>query len=227
MKYKTNYLNAKICSVRLITGLLFLLAFGIFIGLATEIVLKNNPGMDASVIKYVRANETESLIHFMIIFTFFGSAQFLLPVYTILILFYLFKKNKSYAIDIALTGIISTSILFLLKNIFKRHRPSLPIVKTIVGYSFPSGHSLSSFVFCSILGYLIFQSDLKIPVKYAISFLLILFTLTIGLSRIVLNVHYASDVLAGYCMGFVMVVVAFYIIKKARDINLKNINTLE
>lgn len=212
-------INRSISKAWFLIWLMVIFAAGLFIYIATEIVLKNNIGFDAYVINYVRAHETQALIEFMIVCTFFGSAQFLLPAYIILIVFYLLKKNKSYALDIALTGSCSTIIMFMLKNIFKRHRPSIPLIKSIVGYSFPSGHSLSSFVFCSLLAYLIFQTTLKNAVKYIITFCLLLTTFTIGLSRIVLNVHYPSDVLAGFCLGFVLVVIAFCLMNKERDKN--------
>lgn len=209
-----EFLNRNYLKAWLLIWLLFVIALSTFIYMATEIIFKNNIGFDAYIINYVRAHETQTLIDFMVVCTFFGSAQFLLPAYIILVVFYLFKKNKSYAIGIAFTGSFSTIIMFMLKNIFKRHRPSIPLIKSVVGYSFPSGHSLSSFVFCSLLAYLIFQTTLKKTVKFIISFCLLVITLTIGLSRIVLNVHYPSDVLAGFCLGFVFVIIAFCLINK-------------
>lgn len=212
-------INRDISKVWFLIWLMVILASGLFIYIAAEIVLKNSIDFDTLVISYVRTHETQALIEFMIVYTFFGSAQFLLPAYIILIVFYLFKKNKSYAIGVALTGSLSTTLMFILKNIFKRHRPSIPLIKSIVGYSFPSGHSLSSFVFCSLIAFLIFQTTLKKSVKYIIAFCLLLSTFTIGLSRIVLNVHYPSDVLAGFCLGFVFVVIAFCLVNKERNKN--------
>ena len=195
---------------------LFIAALALFAYIADEIVLENNNVFDTEVMNYVHHHETPLLIQIMKVVTFFGSSQFLLPAYILLIVFYIIKKNTAFAIDIAIIGISSTAIMFLLKGIFKRHRPPMPIVKTIVGYSFPSGHSLSSFIFCSILVYLVFQSSLTKTFKYCISFLLLLFALKIGLSRIVLNVHFASDVIAGFCLGLVLVVLSFTMMKKIR-----------
>ena len=197
---------------------LFMTALVLFAYIADEIVLENNTGFDTEVLNYVRAHQTHLLISVMKVVTFFGSSQFLLPAYILLIIFYLIKKNKAYAIDIAIIGISSTAVMFLLKSIFKRHRPPMPIVQTINGYSFPSGHSLSAFIFCSILGYLIFQSSIKKFYKYSIAFVLVLCSVAIGLSRIVLNVHYASDVIAGYSLGLVLVLLAFSIIRNIRKV---------
>ncbi len=216
MKNKIKVLLKQISLEVFAISLLFLTALVLFAYIADEIVLENNTAFDTAVMNYVRTHETPLLIKTMTVITFYGSAQFLLPAYILLIIFYLIKKNSAYAIDIAIIGISSTAVMFLLKNIFKRHRPAIPVIKNIVGYSFPSGHSLSSFIFCSVVAYLIFQSSLKKPLKYISTFLLLLISLTIGLSRIILNVHFASDVIAGFCLGLVLVLLSFSIIKKIR-----------
>lgn len=216
MKNKIKVLLKQISLEVFAISLLFLTALVLFAYIADEIVLENNTAFDTAVMNYVRTHETPLLIKTMTVITFYGSAQFLLPAYILLIIFYLIKKNSAYAIDIAIIGISSTAVMFLLKNIFKRHRPAIPVIKNIVGYSFPSGHSLSSFIFCSVVAYLIFQSLLKKPLKYISTFLLLLISLTIGLSRIILNVHFASDVIAGFCLGLVLVLLSFSIIKKIR-----------
>lgn len=214
MRKKINDLLERITLEVFSVAFLFIVALVLFSYIADEIVLENNNVFDTEVMNYMQSHETPLLIQSMKVVTFFGSSQFLLPAYILLIVFYIIKKNTTYAIDIAIIGISSTAIMFLLKGIFRRHRPPMPIVKTIVGYSFPSGHSLSSFIFCSILVYLIFQSSLTKIFKYSISIFLLVFALTIGLSRIVLNVHFASDVIAGFCLGLVLVILSFNIMKK-------------
>ena len=216
MKEKIENLIAQVSLKVFAVTFLFIAALVLFTYIADEIVLENNSVFDTEVMNYVHTHDTPLLIHVMMVVTFFGSSQFLLPAYILLIVFYIIKKNTAYAIDIAIIGISSTAIMFFLKSIFKRHRPPMPIVKTIVGYSFPSGHSVSSFIFCSILVYLVFQSSLTKTLKYIISFLLLLFALTIGLSRVVLNVHFASDVIAGFCLGLVLVILAFNVMRKIR-----------
>jgi membrane-associated phospholipid phosphatase len=113
-------------------------------------------------------------------------------------------------------GVSSTGLMFLLKSIFKRKRPDLPLFKELTNYSFPSGHALSSFIFCSILIWLTWKTGWGKGWKWLVSALLLLFSLSIGVSRIVLRYHYASDVLAGFCMGFAWALLSFLILKKLR-----------
>lgn len=219
MQKKIKQLLTQISLKVLAVLLLFISCLLVFACIADENVLENNKAFDEKVIVFVSAHSTPLLVQVMQIITFFGSAQFLLPAYIVLIVFFLWKKEKAYAIDIAIIAVSSTAVMFLLKEIFKRHRPLLPVDKTLVSYSFPSGHSVSSFIFCSVLAYLVWRSPVKKTWKYTVAFLLILFAAVIGLSRIVLNVHYATDVIAGFCFGIVWVIMSFWVMRKIRNKN--------
>lgn len=194
--------------------LLFITCLVVFIYIADENVLENEIAFDARVMAFVAAHTTPLLIRIMRIITFFGSSQFLLPAYVVLVIFFIVKKNITYALDIAFIAISSTALMYLVKQLFKRHRPLLPAFETTDGYSFPSGHSFSSFVFCSILGYLIWMLSIKRSWKFIAVFFLLSVSVAIGLSRIILNVHFATDVIAAFCLGIVYMLLAFWVIKK-------------
>ena len=147
-------------------------------------------------------------------FTFFGSSIFLFPAYTLIVLYFLFKRKRRIAINIAVIALSSTAMLHLLKRIFQRQRPDLPLITSLKTYSFPSGHAVSSFIFCMIIVHLIWETTLGKVWKWISTVLLILFSLCIGVSRIFLKVHYASDVLAGFCLGLVWVLLAFWLLKR-------------
>ena len=104
--------------------------------------------------------------------------------------------------------------MFGLKEFFHRKRPDLPLIRTLDNFSFPSGHALSSFIFCSVLVYLVWKGGLYTAWKWALSVLLILFSISIGISRIVLRYHYASDVIAGFCLALAWVIFSLWLEKK-------------
>jgi undecaprenyl-diphosphatase len=191
---------------------LFLMALFIFAFLADEAVYEHEDSFDKSVINFLSTHLTNGLIQAMKDFTFFGSSFFLFPAYIIMIVYFIIKKMPRRAIDISIIVISSTGMMFLLKQVFHRKRPELPIIKGITDYSFPSGHALSSFIFCSILAYLIWQGKLRPLLKYLLMTLLFFFTVTIGISRIILNVHYTTDVIAGFCLGVMWVILSFWIL---------------
>lgn len=118
----------------------------------------------------------------------------------VVILFVIIFRNR-YALFL----IVSSIDCFLLTTIFKylvaRSRPTgLKLIQQ-GGYSFPSGHTM--FAVC-IYGYLFYLAITKIKnkiLRYSVSILLLLVILSIGVSRIYVGVHFASDVLAGYLLG--------------------------
>jgi membrane-associated phospholipid phosphatase len=203
-----------------VVTLLFAASLLVFAYIADENVIEKNNQFDNAVIAYVIAHTSPLLVKVMLAVTFFGSSQFLLPAYILLIALLIWKNKKAIATDISIIAISSTLVMFLLKVYFKRHRPSSTLVKTIVGYSFPSGHSVSSFIFCSILAYLLWKTNISSFKKYTLSLLLLLCTIAIGLSRVILMVHFATDVIAGFCFGIAWVLSSFWAIKKIRKIYL-------
>jgi undecaprenyl-diphosphatase len=208
----------------LAAAVIFLLALFAFSFIVHEALYEREDIFDKNAIRFFSAHSSQTFIEVMKRITFFGSTTFLFPAYIALIAWQIFKKKPQYAIDITVIAVSSTAMMFALKQFFHRQRPQLPIIKGISGYSFPSGHALSSFIFCSILVYLVWKSSLQPVPKYISMAFLLLFALTIGLSRIVLNVHYATDVIGGFCLGIIWVIISFAILKKIRKNNTTNTN---
>jgi len=89
-----------------------------------------------------------------------------------------------------------------LKMLFERARPDdiLPLIEQ-GGYSFPSGHAVTSMAFYGMLLFLL-QTRMEDRKKAnALSLVLLLLIALIGPSRIYLGVHYPTDVLAGWAEG--------------------------
>jgi len=218
----------KVISLRLaFTVLSFVLALYIFALLTNEIFIDRNHVFDKKVFQSLWKYTTPEVIGFMNGVTFFGKPEFLIPAYLFLIGVFIIFKRKKYAIETAIIGVSSTALLFGLKKLFARERPDIPILSEIRGYSFPSGHALLTFVFCSLLVYLIWSSHIKDWMKWSISTLLILFSLLVGISRIVLRVHYFTDVVAGFCLGYAWVIIALWVQRrfmKMRDKAFENEN---
>jgi membrane-associated phospholipid phosphatase len=195
----------------LLVSLFFLLSIFIFGYLAHEVVSRDETSFDNRTFAFFASYTTVSLVSVMKILTFFGSTYFFIPAYIILIIFLWFIHRRSDAINVAIVGVSSTLLMFVLKGVFRRQRPELPLLKELTNFSFPSGHALCSFIFCSVIIYLIDKGKLNIKLKWFFSILLILFSIAIGISRIVLRYHYATDVLAGFCLGFAWVIFSLWL----------------
>lgn len=209
---KVGTLSAKLVLV----SLLFIAALFLFGYLADEVVLEKEDLFDSRVFHFLAQFASPAFINTARIFTFFGSTYFFFPAYTLLILYFIFRRKWGYGLDIALVGISSTLLMSVMKNVFQRQRPDHPIFKALTNYSFPSGHALSSFIFCSVLIYIVWHGRLARGWKWMLSLLLFLFAVCIGISRIILRYHYASDVLAGMCLGFAWALFSLWILRRFR-----------
>lgn len=125
----------------------------------------------------------------------------------IAILCAIFIKNKKIAFAIPINLILSTMLNLVLKNIVERPRPIGYRLIDETGYSFPSGHSMISSAFYGLIIYFIWKNVKNAKLKYISCILLALLILLIGISRIYLGVHYASDVIGGFTISIAYLII--------------------
>ena len=143
------------------------------------------------------------------VITFIGSQNFLLPANLLLIAYYLFfKRNKTRAYKIATISITSVAVMFLMKFFLQRERPLVPLIAKVHGYSFPSGHTFTSVTFYGIIAYIIYKNVKSTFLKWTLIVACILLILLVGFSRVYLRLHYASDVIAAFCLGLIWLLLA-------------------
>lgn len=133
------------------------------------------------------------------------------------ILLFLLIKDKLIGFFIFLNLAISGALNQTLKHIIQRPRPVGYRLIEESGYSFPSGHSMISAAFYGFLIYLIYKNVKNKYLKASLITFLTLLILSIGISRIYLGVHYASDVLAGFLFSVGYLIVFTTIINKSLD----------
>ena len=128
--------------------------------------------------------------------TFFAALPFLLPASLIAptLLYRAGQRREAWELVLAMAGGIILNQL--LKMYFQRPRPADALLQTL-GLSFPSGHSMLGVTFYGCLAWLLArhyrQPGWAVP--------LLLWAGLIGLTRVYLHVHYATDVLAGFAGG--------------------------
>ena len=146
-----------------------------------------------------------------------GSHSFLVPANLVLIIAFAVMHKKWMSIRVAFVALTSLGLMSLLKNLLQRLRPPEPLVAGITNFSFPSGHAFMSITF---YGLLIWMTAVFVKNKWqkglAITFLSLLIIL-IGLSRVYLRVHYTTDVLAGFSIGFLWLIACLTIVEKAES----------
>lgn len=105
-------------------------------------------------------------------------------------------RRPGLCATINLVGIVILNQL--LKNIVQRPRPEGYQLIMETGYSFPSGHSMVSMAFYGLLIWMVLHYVYDRRKRHWLVAALILLIFMVGISRIYLGVHYASDVLAGF-----------------------------
>lgn len=130
--------------------------------------------------------------------TFLGDTRwFILLCLSVLILARPRWRGGLFILNALLTGGINQS----LKRLFERARPADNPLMIVGGFSFPSGHSMAAMAIYGMLIYAVWRTSWSRRRKGALTAGLSALILLIGLSRIYLGVHFASDVLAGFGAG--------------------------
>lgn len=197
---------------------LFIVSLFFFVYIINEIVLENDQKLDNWGWQLVQPLRTPFMTGFMRTVTWMGSWYFLLPAYMLLMLWFKFyRKRARVSMEILAIGITSTVIMFTIKEIFKRQRPLDPLLHAVPGFSFPSGHSFSSFTFFGLLIYIIADArELSLPMKWLGSILCLLMASIIAISRVYLKVHYPSDIIAGFFLCVIWLGISFIVLHKLR-----------
>ncbi|RUZ43321.1 phosphatase PAP2 family protein, partial [Mesorhizobium sp. M7A.F.Ca.CA.004.05.2.1] len=133
-----------------------------------------------------------------------GSGSVLVLIVTAVIVYLLLIRRPATALFIFVAVAGGQVLSSLLKAGIDRPRPEL--VSHLVNettLSFPSGHAMLSAVTYLTLGALAARFLPGRTTKIYVLSLAVLTTLLVGISRIYLGVHWPSDVLAGWCAGFV------------------------
>lgn len=139
-------------------------------------------------------NDTNTM--FFKIFTFLGSTLAIVSLCIMALIF--FKKHGFY---VCLNAILAVSVSQTLKFLVKRVRPSDINIIEETGFSFPSGHSMVSAAFYGLIIYFVYKSKLNKSTKIVAITILTTIIFLIGISRIYLGVHYATDVIAGFSLA--------------------------
>ncbi|MBI4975301.1 bifunctional DedA family/phosphatase PAP2 family protein [Candidatus Peregrinibacteria bacterium] len=160
----------------------------------------------------------------MIVITGIGSPETVSVFFVAVMIFLLIKRKKYESIFLFSTFSFGMISGFLVKYIVGRFRPAIGLISE-TGHSLPSGHALGTTLFFMLFMYL-FRNCVKNKILKTL-FIIgnILMILIISFSRIYLNVHWVSDIIAGISLGIFWFTLAFLSFESVKAFsNAKEIN---
>ena len=190
-------------NVRLVVALVAALVFLVLLGEVAEGELMRLDALAYQTI--VEGLRSDALTPFMEGFTSLASVV-VLAVMAAAIAALAPGKAPGWCVSINLACVVILNAL--LKIIVQRPRPEGFRLIEEAGYSFPSGHSMVAMAFFGLLIWMIWRHHRHDAMRVVWCVVFGLVIVMVGVSRVYLGVHYASDVIAGFCVSLVWL--AFY-----------------
>ena len=183
-----------------------IILLSLFVILTICVLLDTTGVIDYNIYNVLSTSNVEFLTVCSNVVTSLASSQAIIII--TLILIFLLNTNHQ-RIFVIINTLISAGIIILSKNIFLRERPLIGS-EILSSYSFPSGHSLIATTYYGFLIYLLRRSKCKEEYKVIGTTFLTTLIVLICLSRLILNVHYLTDVVGGVILGLVILLVLIY-----------------
>lgn len=200
-------------SVKLVTlSLLFLACLSVLVHLVHDVFHDGDTGFDNMLFHFADQIRSPEMTRLMKVISFFGSGEYLMAALALVVLGFSFYNHMRWHSLQLLLITLTTSVLYrLLKLYYGRPRPPFAIID-LTSLSFPSGHAMTGGVFYGVLIYIIWVSVRMKRWRWLLACFFTLLILLIGFSRIYLKVHYATDVIAGYTMGLLWLLLSLYLL---------------
>lgn len=169
-------------------------AFLLFVAILFTFEDKFMEHFDLKLTAWIGGNE------FIEFFRWFGETWVTMLIGSILVVIFAFKRDylKILFSTFAISG--GHFLNQLLKRIVRRERPDIP--EQYSTFSFPSGHAMVGILYIFTIAYFISSAATTKVAKIATWVLAVILTSLVGLSRVAGERHFATDVLAGWGLGF-------------------------
>lgn len=145
-------------------------------------------------------------------FHYIGEPVFVVIVALVLIVWQWKKRNFAAVYFVLLTIAAGNILNQLLKKVIARPRPE--IAEQLLSYSFPSGHSMTGALYLLTIAYLVSEGMKRTKKNMIVWLVALIFICLIGLSRIAESRHFATDVLAGWSIGYTWFIICVYLYEK-------------
>lgn len=166
----------------------------------TEDVLGGESGpIDEAILVFIRSHISLALTGFFAAITYSGSSLVLFPLAAAATIALLCARRRIEALLVATSVILGATAVYAVKAAVGRARPDLWDTQWYWGSSFPSGHTLVVAAFATAAVLCVGRIWPRMR-RLALSIAL-LWIFLVALSRLVIGVHWPTDVLVAACVG--------------------------
>jgi undecaprenyl-diphosphatase len=206
---KYNLLSAVFCGIFLVI-------------ISWQVINGNISALDEDLLQTLNNIFPSWFVYIAKVFYFLGEAEVAVFIVLFSLGILVWKKCLPEAQVIALS---SLSVLLLidqvLKPFFDRDRPLERLVENIYGRSYPSGHASGNLLLYFLLAYILSFYFPKLKIYFYL--IAVFFLVLMGICSAYLRVHWVSDILAAYCVGYILFVISVGFLKVlAKKYRLKN-----
>ncbi|MDH6253843.1 membrane-associated phospholipid phosphatase [Chryseobacterium sp. H1D6B] len=200
---------------------LFAVLLASFILLSGFVLLKSPEYLDLHISKEIQEKHSENLNTLMIGISWFGRTPISIVMVILTSLFFLSFRLKKEALFIAAT-LLSGILGLLFKIVINRPRPSKDLVILLEEtkyQSFPSGHVLFYTVFFgSLIIIILHLKNIKFSLKIFLAAVCFSMIFLGAVSRVYLGAHWFTDVLGGFILGIIcLLIMGYFYLKNNRE----------
>ena len=180
--------------------------------LSDEVLEQESFAFDETILLHIHSLANPVLDRLMVLITRIGDPRIVVPLTGIAFVVLFVKRHRLAALFFAINAMGGAALSYFLKLAFSKPRPQLwDSAIEEVTFSYPSGHALGSVVIYGFLSYIFAKLYPRSSVAiYAFAAFMIL---SIGFSRLYLGVHWPTDILAGYGIGFLWITVCISLLR--------------
>jgi undecaprenyl-diphosphatase len=194
----------------------------VFVSLAGEVTEGDTQAFDTKILRALRDPADPSkpigpawIEDSLLDLTAIGGSTVLTLVILAVIGFLVLQTRYRTALVVAITSGSGELLNAAMKHVFHRPRPSIvPHLRAVFSTSFPSGHAMESAIVYLTLGAILMRASETRVTKMYILGIAVLLTTLVGVSRVYLGVHYPTDVIGGWIVGFMWASVCWLVAQR-------------
>lgn len=190
-------------------------ALAAFAKVGEDVFFKETAPFDEPVRAWVMRRRSRNRDRFFLFFTWAGAPGVIIPMTLAAAYWLAGTEGLPIAGSVVLAPSLASALFLGFKRGFRRARPAGGVLLDERTYSFPSGHAAASAAIFGTFAYVLHREELLRSAPAM--FLGIIAPILIGSSRVYLDVHWATDVLGGWCVGALVTALSAGVYERVRE----------